>query len=112
MKKLSTKILAAVAVGVVIGALAIQNKATLYSGQAKGMLGDIKVAADFNGDKIVSVKVLEHSETPSLGGEALKNLSESSIGREVSEIDTVAGATYSSDGFKNAVEDALNNKNM
>lgn len=91
-----------------IGTFASEGKENLYNGQAKGAGGDIKIAADFDENKIVSVEVLEHSETPAVGGEALKKLVASSIGREISEIDTVAGATYTSNGFKLALEDALN----
>lgn len=111
MKKLTVTILTALALGNSIGILAVQGKTEYYQGQSKGIHGDIKIAASFEEEKISSLKILEHSETPAVGGEALKKLSASTVGKEISEIDTVAGATVTSKGFKLALEDALNNKN-
>ena len=50
-----------------IGVFASEGKANLYSGQGKGLIGDIKIAADFDGNKVSTVKVLEHLETPGVG---------------------------------------------
>lgn len=111
MKKNLITILIALVIGQTISIFAVKGKVNFFSGQAKGFVSDIKLAADFDGNKVIAVKVLEHSETPIPGGEALKKLSVSSIGKDLSQIDSIAGATYSSKGFKAALESALNNKN-
>ncbi len=112
MKKQFLATLGALVVGLSIGTIAGEDKGTLYNGQAKGLIGNIKIAADFDGSKVASVRVLEHSETPALGGEALKKLAISSIGKELSEVDSIAGATYTSNGFKEALETAFNTKKI
>lgn len=112
MKKLFITSLITLAIGQTNGAFASEGQEKLYTGQAKGLIGNIRIEAGFGENKIVSVKVLEHSETPTVGGEALKKLAVSSIGREISEIDTVAGATNTSNGFRLALEEALNNKKI
>ncbi|ADO84601.1 FMN-binding protein [Ilyobacter polytropus] len=109
MKKLLIISLMTLTIGIV--ASANSGKENIYNGKAKGFKGNIKIAADFEKNKIASLNILEHSETPDIGGKALEKLAVSSIGKEISEIDTVVGATYTSKGLKLALENALTSKN-
>lgn len=78
-----------------------------YEGTAKGFGGTIKVQVVVKDTKIASVEVLEHGETESIAGPALKEIPESIIDAQSTEVDNVSGATVSSKGIIKAVEDAL-----
>ncbi len=90
-------------------------KEGVYEGQALGYNKDKKpirlsVAIDSKG-KIRDITILEHNETDKIGGEALKVLIKEVLNSQDSiqdlEIDDVSNATQTSDGFKKALNDAL-----
>lgn len=93
-----------------------------YEGAFKGMNDDVKVAVSLKDKKIESIEVLDHSETPGIGGE-LKDIDGNvrevglkipvvDIPKEIVEkqslkVDNITGATASSVAVKKAVEKAL-----
>ncbi|NLG86497.1 MAG: RnfABCDGE type electron transport complex subunit G [Firmicutes bacterium] len=79
----------------------------VYEGQAGGFGGDIKVKVTITGGQVVDIQVVEDSETPDIGGRALPKISEKIISAQDVNVDNVSGATYSSEGLKAAVTDAL-----
>ena len=93
-----------------------------YEGAFKGMNDDVKVKVTLKDKKIESIEVVEHSETPGIGGE-LKDIDGNvrqvglkipvtDIPKEIVEsqslnVDNITGATASSVAVKKAVEVAL-----
>ena len=94
-----------------------------YEGAFKGMNDDVKVKVTLKDKKIESIEVVEHSETPGIGGE-LKDIDGNvrqvglkipvtDIPKEIVEsqslnVDNITGATASSVAVKKAVEVSLN----
>ncbi|MFV0353390.1 MAG: FAD-dependent oxidoreductase [Oscillospiraceae bacterium] len=78
-----------------------------YTGTGKGNNGDIKVEVTFDADKITKITVLEHGETEGLAEPALENMPQEIIDQQSTQVDTVAGATNTSKGIIEAVNDAI-----
>lgn len=78
-----------------------------YKGTGKGNGGDITVEVVVEGGNISSIKLLEHSETPGIYEAAEKGVTAEIIRSQKTDVDAVAGATNSSKGIKEAVENAL-----
>ena len=73
----------------------------------KGHNGDIKLKVSFEGDKISAIDVVEHAETKDLGDQALEKVQASIIENNSIAVDSVAGATVTSDAVKDAVKKAI-----
>lgn len=80
-------------------------------GVGTGIGGDVRVKVTVADGKIISVEVLEHNETPGIGGVAFDSLIEQAVSGGSGEIDGVSGATITSTAFRNAVADALSKLN-
>ena len=72
-----------------------------------GYKDEIKVSVEKDGDKIVAIKVLEMKDTKRIAEPAIEKLTSEIIAKQSVDVDDVAGATYTSQGFKEAVADAL-----
>ena len=72
-----------------------------------GYKDEIKVSVEKNGDKIVAIKVLEMKDNKRIDEPAIEKLTSEIIAKQSVDVDDVAGATYTSQGFKEAVADAL-----
>ncbi|KAB3540973.1 FMN-binding protein [Alkaliphilus pronyensis] len=83
----------------------------IYEGSAAGYSedGDIKVRVEVVEGKIVSIEILEISDTPTIGDTAAEATIESIMEYQSTDIDTVTGATVSSQGTINAVINAFSN---
>ncbi len=81
----------------------------VYEGVAEGYHGDIKVEVEVAGGELVRVDVLEQTETEGIGDVALEELSETMVAEQTVDVDTVSGATWSSEGIIEAVKSALSN---
>lgn len=79
----------------------------VFTGKAAGFHGDIVVEITVDGDTITDLQVTEHSETENIGEAALPILAEQALKNQTINVDTVAGATVTSDGFRAALEDAV-----
>lgn len=78
------------------------------TGYAPGMSIMCGISAD---GTVVGTKLLLSGETPSIGGVAAEKFAPTVIGKSVSDIDgvdTVAGATKTTEAYRSAVKDALN----
>lgn len=82
-------------------------KAGTYTATGKGNNGDIKIEVTVSDSKIEDIKVTESSETPGLGDVALESMIESIISTQSLGVDTVTGATNSSNGLIEALEACL-----
>lgn len=78
-----------------------------YEATAAGFGGDIKLAVEVSEDAIVSVTVLEHSETEGVGTNAIEQMPAAFVEANSADIDGVTGCTFSSTALKEAVATAL-----
>ncbi len=103
------RILFAVAI-VAIVTVAVFAGETTYEGTAEGYGGELRVEVTMDGDTIVSVEVVEHSETPGLSDPAIENVARRIVEANSTDVDAQSGATVTSEAIKAAVQDALNNR--
>ena len=79
----------------------------VFEGEAQGYGGIVKVRVAIENGKIASVEVLSHNETVGYyekGVEVIDKI----VKNNSTKVDGITGATITSDGIKNAVNDALN----
>ena len=77
-----------------LAACAKKVETTTVEGSADGYGGKITAKVTLVGDKITGLELNGDSETPAIGGEALKTLQEKNVEAGTYEIDGVAGATW------------------
>ena len=75
-------------------------------GTGIGKHGEIKLAVTFDNGKIQDIKVLEDHENKVLAAKVFTDLKDAVIANNSVKVDGIAGATFSSKGFLNAVSDA------
>lgn len=90
-----------------IGAEKVSYAAGTYTGTAQGFGGPVEAKVTVSESGIESVELKGDSETPELGGEALKKLAPAFAEANSSKVDAVAGCTVSSEAAMNAVQQAL-----
>lgn len=78
-----------------------------YEGEGEGINGPIKVAVTVDADKILSIDIKEHSETPGISDPAFDRIPEEIIKQQTVAIDTITGSTITSQGILDAVKAAL-----
>ena len=79
----------------------------VYEGQADGRNGVVKVEVEFDGEKILGVKVVEHQETEGLADPAISDIPAAIVEQQSIAVDSIGGCTITSDAIKAAVKDAL-----
>ena len=78
-----------------------------YIGEGKGFGGTIRVKVTMDGDQISKIEVLSHGETAGVSDPAFETIPDAIIAAQSTEVDAAAGATFSSKGIMEAVNDAL-----
>ena len=78
-----------------------------YEGTGRGYSGPIHVAVEVSAAGIEDIAIISHSEGAYPGGAAMEALLEAVLETGSTEPDAVSGASFSSAGFLEAVEDAL-----
>lgn len=78
----------------------------VYTGTGSGFGGDVKVEVTVQDGKIASIKVLSHKDGSSYMSKA-KSVINRIISKQTTNVDTVSGATFSSQGIIKAVRNAL-----
>ena len=78
-----------------------------YIGVGKGFGGDIKVKVTMDGKNIAKIEVLEHGETAGICDAAFAQIPEAVIKAQSTKVDAVTGATFSSKGLIEAIDNAL-----
>lgn len=78
----------------------------VYEGSAEGYKSTIKVSATVNNGAVTDIEILEENDTPDFFEHA-EAIIDDVIDEQSLEVDTVSGATYSSSGILNAVNNAL-----
>lgn len=77
-----------------------------YTGQATGM-DTVKVEVTVADGKISKVEVVEHNETEGFCEPAIEQIPGAIVEKNSTEVDTVSGATVTSNAIKKAVDNAL-----
>ena len=86
---------------------AAELAANEYIGVGKGFGGDIKVKVTMDGDKIAAIDVLEHGETAGISDKAFNLIDAIVANNGTAGIDVASGATFSSNGLFEAINNAL-----
>lgn len=109
MKKKISAFLASMLLLGSIGGAAMAEDMTpgTYEAAAQGFHGDVKLSVTVDAEKITAIDILEHSETEGIGAAALPKLVEAVLANQTIGVDSVAGATVTSEAFKAAMTDAL-----
>ena len=79
-----------------------------YTGSAKGWGGTITVKVTISGGKIASVDIVSAAGETAAYFNKAKALTATVVAKQTPNVDTVSGATYSSNGILNAIKAALN----
>ena len=80
-------------------------KAGTYTAEAQGMNGAVKVEVVFTADRIETVTVTDHAETAGISDPAIERVPDAITEHQSLGVDTVAGATITSNAILAAVED-------
>jgi urocanate reductase len=78
-----------------------------YTGEGDGIHGKIQVEVTVDKSKIISVKVVKHSETEGVSDVAIKQTTEDIVKYQTLAVDAVSGASTTSKGIVAAVQQAL-----
>ena len=86
-----------------------ENKYTSgkFVGVGNGLHGEIKVEVEVKDGIITNINVLEQQENAVLGKSAFEGISAAVIQKNSTDVDIVTGATYSSKGMIEAINNAL-----
>ena len=107
MKKLLSVLVAlSLTLVMLIPALAETADGT-YTGSGAGLNGTITVEVTVAAGKITDVKVVSHSETPGISDPAIEKIPAAIVEKQSADVETVSGATFTSNGIMAAVKDAL-----
>lgn len=80
----------------------------VVSGVGQGFKGDITATVSYENGKIIDLSLVGPDETPDIGGTALDTLEKQILQNGTTNgVDVVTGATYSSKGAFNAIDDAM-----
>lgn len=78
-----------------------------YIGEARGYGGPIVATVEVTDREILSIQAEGKNETPEIGGQAIANIPLVMLKRQTADVDSVSGATASSEGLMTAVHKAL-----
>jgi NosR/NirI family nitrous oxide reductase transcriptional regulator len=79
----------------------------VYEGEAVGFRPGLKVAVTIKNDKIAAIKILSEHESRRFKEEPIQKIPEAIIKTQSTKVDAISGATFTSRGIMNAVDDAL-----
>ncbi len=78
-----------------------------FSAEAQGFGGPVKVSLTVEDDKITAVNITGDAETAGIGKSAMPAMAEAMVAQNSVEVDSVAGATLTSNAVKEAAAEAL-----
>lgn len=79
----------------------------LFEGEGTGLKGKIVVSVEIQNSKIHDIIILESKDTKEYLDKAEKELKKIIISKNSASIDAIAGATYASNGYLEAVRNAI-----
>lgn len=77
-----------------------------YEGKGKGFAGEISVKVTMDGEEIKKIIVINHKDDPRIANTAINGVIPEIIMKQSLEVDSIAGATYTSQGIKEGVRAA------
>ncbi|MBQ7486168.1 MAG: FMN-binding protein, partial [Clostridia bacterium] len=108
MKKLSTLLALVLALMFLcVTASAASYAAGTYEAEGQGNNGPVKLSVTFSDDAITAIDVIEHAETAGLSDPAFATIPDAVIANQSLAVDTVSGATNSSNAILTAIADAV-----
>ena len=107
MKKFSISIVFALVLCLMLSASAATFAPGTYEGVGKGRNADIKVEVTLDDKGITDIKVLSSEETEGFAEKAFDGMKAAIIEKQKLDVDAIAGATLSSNGYLVAVAEAL-----
>ncbi|KAA9240361.1 MULTISPECIES: FMN-binding protein [Aerococcus] len=78
-----------------------------YEATAKGQMNDITLEVTVDNNKIEKINIIKEDETPGIGDIALERIPKAIIQKQSVEVDSVSGATVTSNAVISAVKEAL-----
>ncbi len=78
-----------------------------YIGIAHGYHSDIKVRVKTDKYKILKIEIISHREMPVISEVVFKEIPSEVIRKNSTDVDIVSGATYTSNGFIKALDNAI-----
>ena len=84
-----------------------EAEGAVYEGTAQGYRGPVTVQVRVSGGSITEIVVIDSEEDRFVGGAAIEELIDIVIAYNTTDVDAVSGATESSMGFLEAVENAI-----
>ena len=107
MKKSLLSLLIVMALVLCSVAIAETAPKGVYHGTSFGRNGNIEVDVTVEGSAITDVTVTAHAETDNIGTVAVEQMPQRIVEANSIAVDGLSGATFTSNGIKNAVENAL-----
>ena len=95
------------AIMMLVGMMSTGMAETVYTGEAKGFAGQIKVEVSVDGGAITGVSVVENNETQGVGTNAIAMLPGRIVETQSIAVDSVSGCTVTSEALLAAVKTAL-----
>ncbi len=83
-----------------------------HTGEAQGYGGPLRVRVSVNGSDITRVEVISHSETEGVGTRAIEALPDRIVQADSVQVDSISGATVTSEAIKEAVTQAMTGVSM
>lgn len=78
-----------------------------FEGEAEGKNGPVVVEVTFSKDKIEKVEIKEQQETEGISDKPIQDIPTAVVDQQSLAVDTVSGATVTSDAILNAIADAV-----
>ncbi|MCH8529389.1 MAG: FMN-binding protein [Saccharospirillum sp.] len=97
----------AIVAGALFAALATPIHADTFSGSALGYNGTIELEVEWGEGQVSDIRVVSHGDTPSIAEPVFVELTQKIIELQNTDIDGISGATYTSQGFLQAVGNAI-----
>jgi len=79
----------------------------VYEGTGQGYRGSVVVRVRLSGGSITEIVIVDSAEDRFVGGTAIEELIDTVIEYNTTDIDAISGATESSRGFLEAVDNAI-----
>lgn len=87
------------------------EQVTITGAEVSSIRGPVQVAVTFEGDRVVDVITIQAGtdarESIRINDEALPILRQEALAAQSAQIDTVSGATYTSDGYRTSLQSAI-----
>ena len=112
MKQNLKRVMWAVSLAGMMMSLPVLAEDGTFTGTAKGFGGEVSVSITLEDGVLTGAEITGDSETPNVGGEAMKVMQEAMLANQTVNVDAVAGASFTSAGVLDAVKAAVESAGM